>query len=149
MSYRVLVLPRGRDDDAALLRKIKELVEAGATVIGPPPVKSPSLQRLSRSATTRSGAGRGALGRGQTARGGQPSAASARAGSSGAASLHGRRPDAGADRIARLPSSAKWIWRKEGNPAVAVPPGKRYFRRRQCRRVTRATRQAALSRRGW
>ena len=27
----------------ALLRKIKELVEAGATVIGPPPVKSPSL----------------------------------------------------------------------------------------------------------
>ena len=25
--------------------------------------------------------------------------------------------------------SAKWIWFKEGNPAVAAPPGKRYFRR--------------------
>ncbi|OHB65795.1 MAG: hypothetical protein A2V70_04145 [Planctomycetes bacterium RBG_13_63_9] len=25
--------------------------------------------------------------------------------------------------------TAKWIWRKEGNPATAVPPGARYFRR--------------------
>jgi hypothetical protein len=43
MSYRVLVLPCFDTMTPALLRKIKTLVEAGATVIGGPPRKSPSL----------------------------------------------------------------------------------------------------------
>ena len=43
MSYRLLVLPPGETMTPALLGKIKELVEAGATVVGPRPVKSPSL----------------------------------------------------------------------------------------------------------
>ena len=43
MSYRVLVLPDLPTMTPALLRKVKELVKAGATVVGPPPVKSPSL----------------------------------------------------------------------------------------------------------
>ena len=43
MSYRVLVLPELPTMTPALLRKVRELVKAGATVIGPPPVKSPSL----------------------------------------------------------------------------------------------------------
>jgi hypothetical protein len=43
MSYRVLVLPPGRSMRPALLRKIKELVEAGATVVGSRPDVSPSL----------------------------------------------------------------------------------------------------------
>jgi len=43
MSYRVLALPDSRTMTPALLRKIKELVAAGATVIGPRPMKSPSL----------------------------------------------------------------------------------------------------------
>ena len=43
MSYRVLALPDSRTMTPALLRKIKELVAAGATVIGPRPTKSPSL----------------------------------------------------------------------------------------------------------
>jgi hypothetical protein len=43
MSYRVLVLPPGDAMTPTLLRKIKDLVEAGATVIGQRPVKSPSL----------------------------------------------------------------------------------------------------------
>ena len=43
MSYRVLVLPTTPTMTPALLRKVKELVQAGATVIGPPPLKSPSL----------------------------------------------------------------------------------------------------------
>lgn len=44
MSYRVLVLP---DSDAmrpAVLRKIRDLVRAGATVIGPRPTRSPSME---------------------------------------------------------------------------------------------------------
>jgi len=43
MSYRVLVLPEQETMTPALLRKVKDLVEAGATVVGPRPKKSPSL----------------------------------------------------------------------------------------------------------
>ncbi len=43
MSYRVLVLPERETMTPLLLRKIKELVSAGATVIGPRPWKSPGL----------------------------------------------------------------------------------------------------------
>ena len=42
-SYRVLVLPRFATMTPALLKKITELVKAGATVVGAPPVASPSL----------------------------------------------------------------------------------------------------------
>ncbi len=42
--YRILVLPEQRTMTPALLEKIKSLVRAGATVFGPPPEKSPSLQ---------------------------------------------------------------------------------------------------------
>jgi hypothetical protein len=43
MSYSVLALPERETMTPQLLRKIHGLVEAGATVIGPPPRKSPSL----------------------------------------------------------------------------------------------------------
>lgn len=43
MSYRALVLPESQSMRPEALRKIKELVGAGATVIGPPPQHSPSL----------------------------------------------------------------------------------------------------------
>ena len=43
MSYRVLVLPRFDTMTPVLLRKIQQLVDGGATVIGSPPRKSPSL----------------------------------------------------------------------------------------------------------
>jgi len=43
MRYRVLVLPPGGAMSPEMLRKIKALVDAGATVIGPKPVQSPSL----------------------------------------------------------------------------------------------------------
>jgi hypothetical protein len=42
-TYRVLVLPQMQTMTPALLRKIRDLVQAGATVIGPRPLKSPSL----------------------------------------------------------------------------------------------------------
>ena len=43
MRYRLLVLPQVETMTPRLLRKIRELVEAGATVIGMPPKASPSL----------------------------------------------------------------------------------------------------------
>ena len=44
MSYRLLVLPKLSTMTPPLLRKIKQLVEDGATVVGPRPLRSPSLQ---------------------------------------------------------------------------------------------------------
>ncbi len=46
MSYRVLVLPDRASISLAVLRKLKELVQAGATVVGPKPVATHSLQNL-------------------------------------------------------------------------------------------------------
>ena len=43
MSYRLLVLPSCDAMTPALLRKIRDLVREGATVVGPPPRRSPSL----------------------------------------------------------------------------------------------------------
>ena len=43
MSYRMLVLPKVETMTPCLLGKIKQLVAAGATVVGSPPLKSPSL----------------------------------------------------------------------------------------------------------
>lgn len=43
IRYRVLVLPERETMTPALLRKVRDLVRAGATVVGPRPRKSPSL----------------------------------------------------------------------------------------------------------
>ncbi|MEK7781623.1 MAG: glycosyl hydrolase [Verrucomicrobiota bacterium] len=43
-AYRVLVLPPQTTMRPAVLRKLRELVRAGATVVGPAPVKSPSME---------------------------------------------------------------------------------------------------------
>jgi hypothetical protein len=43
MSYRVLVLPEMRTMTPQLLRKVSRLVNDGATVVGPKPLKSPGL----------------------------------------------------------------------------------------------------------
>ena len=44
MQYRLLVLPQLETMRPDVLRKIKELVDDGLTVLGPAPVRSPSLQ---------------------------------------------------------------------------------------------------------
>jgi hypothetical protein len=48
VSYRVLVLPKSATMRPTLLRKIRELVKAGATVVGEPPSRSPSLADFPR-----------------------------------------------------------------------------------------------------
>jgi hypothetical protein len=48
MSYRLLVLSDARRMTPPLLRKIKKLIEAGATVVGPRPTASPSLTNYPR-----------------------------------------------------------------------------------------------------
>jgi hypothetical protein len=46
MSYRLLVLPQSATMRPELLKKIRELVKAGATVDGAPPSRSPSLENF-------------------------------------------------------------------------------------------------------
>jgi len=48
MSYRLLLLPEAKVMTPRLLAKIRQLVEAGATVVGAAPVKSPSLSDYPR-----------------------------------------------------------------------------------------------------
>jgi hypothetical protein len=48
MSYRLLVLPESKTMTPQLLTRIKELVKAGATVLGPKPQTSPSLSDFPR-----------------------------------------------------------------------------------------------------
>ena len=43
-TYRVLVLPELDTMRPAVLRRIRDLVRAGATVLGPPPSRSPSME---------------------------------------------------------------------------------------------------------
>ncbi|MCY2990002.1 MAG: glycosyl hydrolase [Planctomycetota bacterium] len=127
MSYRLLVLPRIPTMTPRLLRKIKELVEAGATVLGPRPLKSPSLsnfpqcdEELQRLAETIWGAG--------------PSTAELQERACG----QGRvfcglgiedRTEAVTPVVKHPLEQAKWIWHNEGHPAASAPVGKRYFRR--------------------
>ncbi|MBN2021799.1 MAG: hypothetical protein JW809_03315 [Pirellulales bacterium] len=125
MSYRLLVLPAAETMTPKLLGKVKELVEAGATVAGPRPVKSPSLadypacdREVARLANELFGA-------------------------DAPEELAGRRVGKGwvysckafqreADR-ARTPEAslgaARWIWYPEGNPVAGVAPGACHFRR--------------------
>jgi hypothetical protein len=51
-NYRVLVLPEQATMRPELLRKIRDLVQAGATVLGPAPTRSPSLAGFPASDTT-------------------------------------------------------------------------------------------------
>ncbi len=123
MSYRVLVLPKFDTMTPAMLRKVKKLVEAGATVVGPRPLKSPSLSgypqcdvEVRQLATELWGDCDGKkvmarnFGKGRVVWDAGPHETLAQ------------------DKRNPL-DEAKWIWHQEGQPAASAPVGKRFFRR--------------------
>jgi alpha-L-rhamnosidase/Glycosyl hydrolase 2 galactose-binding domain-like len=126
MSYRLLALPLIETMTPELLKKVKELVEEGATVVGARPVKSPSLSRhpqcdaeVKRLAEELWGAGEA------------PARLTARKVGKGRVfwsaaveKMVGKNPTP-----QEVFGPAQWIWHPEGDPAAAVPPGVRYFRR--------------------
>ncbi len=126
MSYRLLVLPQTRTMTPQLLRKIRDLVKAGAAVLGTPPVKSPSLRDYPRCDKEVQTLSRELWGDGEP-----PAELTERAVGKGRV-IWGRaiqaKKDAAYDGGAF--GSAKWIWFKEGNPAASASPGTRYFRRK-------------------
>ncbi len=126
MSYRMLVLPEAETMTPSVLRKIKQLVEAGATVAGNPPRKSPSLAGYPRcdrqvqqlvaglwgEAAPPATIGWRRVGQGRLVWG------------------HGlKKPRQDAEDATDRVAQAHWIWHREGNPAAAAPVGRRYFRR--------------------
>ncbi|MCX6926226.1 MAG: glycosyl hydrolase, partial [Verrucomicrobia bacterium] len=138
MSYRVLVLPEVPTMTPALLRKIRELVKAGATILGPPPVKSPSLSgypqcdaEVKKLAAEMWGGGMGSDGRNGRKGGGSklviPQASTQIP--VGSVIWDDALKTPGTSFADESPlSAARWIWYHEGNPAVSAPVGKRYFR---------------------
>ena len=126
MSYRLLALPQCDTMTPALLRKIKELVKEGATIAGARPLQSPSLsgypgcdQELKSLAAELWGTeeikaevAERTYGKGRI--------------------LCGTQFEQARELNRRPPgevSAAKWVWKNEGNPAVAAPVGPRYFRK--------------------
>jgi hypothetical protein len=139
MSYRLLVLPQVETMTPALLKRIKELVQDGATVVGPPPVKSPSLTGYPNcDAEVRQLATElwedGALERGSDGKRSEDTTPALQHSSTPFA-LHRviwseafKSPPPELGRGSPF-KHAKWIWHREGDPAVAAPVGYRYFRR--------------------
>lgn len=52
MNYRLLVLPDAKSMPATVIKKLKQLIEAGATVVGPKPVTAPGLRNYPASETS-------------------------------------------------------------------------------------------------
>ena len=134
MNYRALVLPRTDTMTAALLGRIRDLVRDGATVIGPRPVKSPSLADLPEGDAAVARLARELWGEREA-----PADLTARPVGRGRV-VWGRALEPRRDPIelASPLEAAKWIWRREGNPASSAPPEKRYF----CRPFTIAAGRA-------
>jgi len=126
MSYRWLVLPQTQTMTPALLRKIKDLVVAGATVVGAPPQKSPGLSGYPRCDEEVKALVAELWGAGQP-----PAQVTARPLGKGRIFWGGEfspSPPKSLE-VENSLASARWIWFKEGNPAASAPPGKRFFRR--------------------
>jgi hypothetical protein len=123
-SYRLLVLPQVETMTPGLLAEIRDLVKTGATVVGTPPLKSPSLsgypacdgevqalaQDLWASLDAPQTATKRSYGKGFVHWGGELS------------------PPAPTLQHTSI-SESKWIWYPEGNPAQSAPVGTRYFQR--------------------
>jgi len=117
-SYRLLVLPRFATMTPELLEKIRELVQAGATVIGNPPRKSPSLvgypacdeqvQALAKALWGTHPEAERTFGKGRILL------------DQGAHSSKRKEP--------LLPGSGSWIWFDRGNPAHDAAAGDVHFR---------------------
>ncbi len=139
-AYRLLVLPAFDTMTPALLAKIKELGEAGATIVGSPPRKSPSLvdypdcdQEVAAMAAEIWGEVR------------PPADVRSRRVGKG-------RVVWGGDLVVTPPGKseppaieqAQWIWYAEGNPAASAPTSTRYFLRRFSISAERRVRSASL-----
>jgi len=126
MNYRVLVLPQVATMTPELLRKIRDLVQQGATIIGGPVRKSPSLRDYPRCDAEVQALARELWGDSP-----QPTGPEGRAVGKGRVIWTAElttRPHAPYENSPAF-SRAKWIWFPEGRPERSAPPGRRFFQR--------------------
>jgi hypothetical protein len=121
-SYRLLALPEVEMMTPKLLRKVKHLVEAGATIYGVAPRKSPSLSDHPRCDTEVQTLAREIWGEIPNRERGPGK------GRVIWSTVSGKHTEASALQ-ANPVQDANWIWFSEGNPAASAAVGKRYFRR--------------------
>ena len=123
-SYRLLVLPQVDTMTPGLLAKIRDLVKAGAMVVGTPPRKSPSLAGYPACDRDVQALAKDLWGSVDA-----PQAVTKRSYGKGVVHWGGgfspQAPPPQNDSI----SESRWIWYPEGNPAQSAPPGTRYFKR--------------------
>jgi hypothetical protein len=121
--YRLLVLPNFETMTPELLGKLSALVKAGATVIGAPPRKSPSLANYpecDREVARQAEALWGALT--------PPATQTVRKVGQGRVIWGGALNEREAQEKSPI-LEAKWIWYPEGQPAQSAPMEARFFRR--------------------
>jgi hypothetical protein len=122
-SYRLMVLPQVETMTPGLLAKIRDLVESGATVVGSPPVKSPSLSNYPACDREVQSLAKHLWGSTDA-----PRTVTKRSYGKGFVHWGGAlTPPSPAQPISLAES--KWIWYPEGNPAQSASPGTRYFQR--------------------
>lgn len=123
-SYRLLVLPQVETMTPALLATIRDLVKAGATVVGTPPLKSPSLSNYPDCDGEVQALAKDLWGSLEA-----PQTATKRVYGKGVVHWGGElSPKNTTPQRSSLMESA-WIWYPEGNPAQSAPVGTRYFKR--------------------
>jgi hypothetical protein len=123
-SYRLMVLPQFETMTPQFLRKIRDLVAQGATVVGAPPSKSPSL-----SAYPKCDAEVKALAQELWGTLNVPATITKRSFGKGVLYWGGQlTPDLRALKANRI-SESHWIWYPGENARASAPQGTRYFKR--------------------
>lgn len=138
-SYRLLVLPNVETMTPELLDKVAALIRNGATVVGNPPLKSPSLAGYP-------GCDEEVAQRVTAIWGSLEPPAETETRFHGVGCVVWGKPLRGGDK-AHEPSAipeAQWIWLAEGNPATSAPVGEVTFRREFVVAPDRELRRAQL-----
>ena len=123
-SYRLLVLPQVDTMTPGLLAKVRDLVKAGATMVGTPPVKSPSLSGYPACDSRVQSLARDLWGSLKA-----PKTATKRRHGKGLVYWGGELSPPALATQRNSVAQCEWIWYPEGSPAQSAPVGARYFKR--------------------
>ena len=128
-KYRLLVLPSFETMTPKLLRKIRSLVEAGLTIVGPPPSKSPSLMDYPQCDEQVASLATQLWGPEEQREKGKDKVIQRKFGRGYVMWSGNLQVKAASAPASRPIEKAHWIWYPEGNPAASAEPCTRYFRR--------------------
>jgi hypothetical protein len=123
-SYHLMVLPECETMTPRLLAKIESMVKAGATIIGSPPLKSPSLSGYPECDDEVRSLAKTIWGTLEA-----PKRIAKRNYGRGVIYWGGAFSPEDTATEASVLADSMWIWYPEGNPAVAAPAATRYFQR--------------------